>query len=153
MAFVGWFITKKNWLSVLIFAPVFAYLGYMSYGYVLMCAQDFPRGLIAALFCLLQIVLYIIAFFPDVKQKLVGIGVPVITAIILAIVSGGGSRVEMGLSQALPGEPSFSEEAVITIDDESVASIKYWSPEDGSIFNESFFPLSDTLLTGRKTVR
>ena len=94
-----------------------------------------PMGcLIAALFCLLQIVLYIIAFFPDVKQKLVGIGVPVITAIILAIVSGGGSRIEMGLSQALPGEPSFSEEAVITIDDESVASIKYRSPEDGSIF-------------------
>lgn len=64
MAFVGWFITKKNWLSVLIFAPVFAYLGYFTYGYGLECVQNFPRYLIAALFCLLQIVLYIIVFSP-----------------------------------------------------------------------------------------
>lgn len=57
MAFAGWFITRKNWLSMLIFAPIFAYLGYMAYGNALICAQDFPHCLIAALFCLLQIVL------------------------------------------------------------------------------------------------
>lgn len=64
MAFVGWFIGKKNWLSVLIFAPVFAYLGYMAYGYGLESVTGFPHHLIAALFCLFQIILYILVFSP-----------------------------------------------------------------------------------------
>ncbi len=31
MAFVGWFIQKKNWLSVLIFSPVFLFSGTQSF--------------------------------------------------------------------------------------------------------------------------
>lgn len=64
MAFAGWFITKKNWLSVLIFAPVFAHLGFFGYGYGIECIQSFPHMLLAALFCLLQIILYMWAFSP-----------------------------------------------------------------------------------------
>ena len=134
MAFVGWFIGKKNWLSVLIFAPVFAYLGYMAYGYGLESVTGFPRHLIAALFCLFQIILYILVFFPDIRQKLVGGCVPVLAVIVIVAVSGGTSRIEMGYTSILPDEPSFSTEAVITIDDDSIASVDFLDLESGTIF-------------------
>lgn len=134
MAFAGWFITKKNWLSVLIFAPVFAYLGVMLYGYGAECVKSFPHLLIAALFCLLQLILYVLVFFPDMKQKLVGILMPVIAVIAVTIFSATTQQVELGLTIALPDAPSFSEEATITLDDDSFASVTFWDMEGGIVF-------------------
>lgn len=154
MAFVGWFIRKKNWLSVLIFAPVFAYLGYMAYGYGLESVTNFPRYLIAALFCLLQIVLYILVFFPDIKQKLAGACVPVLAVIILMVLSDP-SKIEMGFTKILPDEPSFSAEAVITIDDGSVANVDFWDPESGSVFirTQTYGTATITVTDGGETYR
>ena len=95
---------------------------------------NFPHYLIASLFCLLQIVLYILVFFPDIRQKLVGICVPVLAVIIIIVVSGGTSRIEMGYTSTLPDNPSLSAEAMISIDDTSVASVDFWDPEGGVIF-------------------
>lgn len=89
-AFVGWFITKRNWLSVLILSPVLAFLGYTLFDCAWTCLTGFPQYLLAALFCLAQIVLYIAAFFPKRAQKLVGALIPaaVVLALLLLKLSG-----------------------------------------------------------------
>lgn len=154
MAFVGWFITKKNWLSVLIFAPVFAYLGFFAYGFAITCVESFPHMLIASLFCLMQIVLYILAFFPDIKQKIVGILIPIITVVVLIVII---PQVDLADIQTLPGDPSFSEEAVIAIDDESIAEIEFYiyGPESGvvSIHAHAYGTATVTVTDGEETTR
>lgn len=132
MAFVGWFITKKNWWSVLIFAPVFAYLGAFGYGYGFECVQNFPHYLIAALFCLMQIVLYIMVFFPDIKQKIVGILVPLITVIAVLLITP--RQTDQQMTYYLPNDSSFSPEATIAIDDRSIADVQLLIPEEGFIY-------------------
>ena len=130
MAFVGWFITKKNWLSVLIFAPVFVYLGFFTYAYGEQCIKDFPNYIITSLFCLLQIILYILAFFPDIKQKIVGFLIPVIAVIVILLIP---QQVDVGYAQTLPDAPSFSAEAEITIDNDSIANVIFMDSETGTI--------------------
>ncbi|MCR5543318.1 MAG: hypothetical protein K6F55_04140 [Eubacterium sp.] len=68
-AFIGWFITKRNWLSVLILLPVIAFLLFTTYQCAIICITAFPRLLLATLFCILQVVLYVYAFFPWYKRK------------------------------------------------------------------------------------
>ena len=64
LAYAGWYVTKRNWLGLLILAPVLVFLGYTCWQCAAECVGRFPHLLIAALFCLLQIVLYVWAFFP-----------------------------------------------------------------------------------------
>lgn len=113
-AFVGWYITKKNWLSVLILAPVLAYLGFVAYDSALHCLRHFPRLLIAALFCLMQIVLYVAVFFPDLWKKLVGLAVPILVVVFLALNSHG---VDVDAAVFLPNDPILTDSAVVLEDD------------------------------------
>jgi len=69
MAFVGWYIQKKNWFSVLIFAPVFLYLGNTIFLDGKEAIKHFPHMIIATIFCILQILLYVYVFFPKKSQK------------------------------------------------------------------------------------
>ena len=131
MAFVGWYITKKNWLSVLIFSPVLAFLGYTAYETGVACFRAFPHLLIAALFCLMQIALYVVVFFPKMLQKLVGVLIPIIVIVVLAFSM---PRVELQLTEPLPGDPSFSEEATVTVQDSSICQAQLHSAEEGIVY-------------------
>ncbi len=130
-AFVGWYITKKNWLGVLILAPVLGFLGYTAYETGAACFRAFPHLLIAALFCLMQIALYVFVFFPKTPQRLVGVLIPVIVIVVLAFVT---PQVDLQLTEPLPGDPTFSEEATVEVDDESVCQAQLHSPEEGIIY-------------------
>ena len=150
MAFVGWYITKKNWLSVLIFSPVFAYLGFSAYGYCIECVKVFPHFIFASLFCLLQIALCILAFFPDIKQKLVGILIPIIIVIVILMIP---QQIDAGSTETLSDATSFSEEAEITVDDDSIANVSFWDYEDGVIFIQAkgYGTTTITVTDGDKT--
>lgn len=113
-AFIGWYITKKNWLSLLILAPVLVYLGITAYQSGLHCIHHFPYLLITLLFCLLQIVLYGIAFLPGVK-KLIGFAVAVLAAVALALTS---RTLEVNAANFLPGDPILTESAAIVMQED-----------------------------------
>ncbi len=125
MAYIGWYINKRNWLSVLIFAPVLAFLGMVAY-------QCLLGGLpLASLFCLAQIVLYILGFCSDVRQMLAAAAVAAAAVALIALYS---PRVALTVIQSLPDEPSFSQTATVTVDDESIAQVQLHSPESGSVY-------------------
>ena len=127
MAFIGWYITKRNWLSVLIFAPVLAYLGYVAYG----CAAGNPTYILAAVFCALQIIVYVLAFFPGVLQKIVGLAIPVIVAVVLSFTT---THVDLTGEESLPENPSFSEDAVMLMDWNETFNIQLIDPQTGKVY-------------------
>ncbi len=130
-AFIGWYITKKNWLSLLILAPVLAFLGYFVYESGTECVSHFPHLLVTMLFCILQIALYVVVFLPDIKQRLIGILIPVIAVIAIASAS---PQVNLTQVQYLPNEASFSSDATIFVNDKSIADIYINSPEEGAVY-------------------
>ncbi|MBQ2468232.1 MAG: hypothetical protein II503_00985, partial [Clostridia bacterium] len=62
MAFVGWYIKKKNWISLLILAPVLFILTGDCIGAFGHTFRHFPYLIVTALFCLGQILIYLYAF-------------------------------------------------------------------------------------------
>ena len=130
MAFVGWYITKRNWLSVIILAPVLAFMGSTAYQSGLHCIYHFPYRLVTTLFCLLQIVLYIIAFFPDMKKKLIGILIPLITVVVIAMAT---PQVDINSTVFLPNDPILSDSAVVVMADKSDADVTIESTGESSM--------------------
>lgn len=116
-AFIGWYITRRNWLSVLILAPILAYLGIVACNSAVQCVRHFPRLIFTALFCLLQIALYIMAFFPDFRKKIVGVAVPILAAAVLAFAT---QEVDVNTAVYLPNSKVLTESAVVQESDSSI---------------------------------
>ncbi len=131
MAYIGWYIRKKNWLSVLIFAPVLAFLGYTIFESWFECVHRFPHLLVTMLFCILQILLYIYMFFPQITQKLTGILIPAVIAVFFALKA---PQADLQVVETLPGDPSLSETSVIVVEDPSICSVQLHSAEEGRVY-------------------
>lgn len=85
MAFVGWYIKKKNWLSLLILAPILFLLTNDYVGGFRDAAKHFPRMLVMAVFCLGQVLIYLYAFTEKLWQKLLGFFVPLAVVAVLLL--------------------------------------------------------------------
>ncbi|MBQ6559838.1 MAG: hypothetical protein IJL85_03310 [Erysipelotrichaceae bacterium] len=131
IAYVGWYINKKNWLSLLILAPVLAFLGYTIIETGRQCIQNFPYLLLATLFCILQIILYVLAFLSDNKQRIIAFLIPVITITVLAIML---PQVDLQVVDYLPDSPSFASEPIVEVTDDSICSVQVSSLEEGSVY-------------------
>ena len=126
--------SNMSWPRVILFAAasaVLAFLGSTAFECGSACVKSFPHLLIAALFCVLQIVLYVITFFPDIKQKIVGILIPVAVIAVLSVTA---PKTDITVIEQLPGSPSFSEEAVLSVEDASFANIQIHSNKDGMLY-------------------
>lgn len=120
MAFVGWFINKKNWLSLLILSPMLIFLTTVYVSSFQFAFAHFPMQLVAAVFCLLQVVLYLYVFTPKLVQRLIGFFVPLAAVIIFTVMT---PRLEMNGTNFLPGDPVLSENAVLTVEDNSFVTV------------------------------
>ena len=129
-AFLGWYIKKKNWLSLLILLPV---LGLLTYYYVdgfQTAFRHFPRLLLMAVFCLAQVLLYLYAFTEKLWQRLVGLLVPLAAVLVIMFTKTPG---EMSFSDFLPDDPALSEQAVVYVIDDENTKITLVNSSEGSI--------------------
>lgn len=120
MAFVGWYIKKRNWLSLLILLPV---VGFLTFTYVdafLFAAKHFPYMLITALFCLLQVVVYLYTFTGKWLQRALGFFVPLAAVLAFALFT---PQLEMHTNVLLPGSPPISSAATVVNGNEDVALV------------------------------
>ena len=143
MAFVGWYITKKNWLSLLILSPVLAFLAYTAVDAARFTASHFPRLLVTALFCLGQIVLYLWAFTSKPLQKLLGLAVPLAVAAVVLL-----RTPQAGVDCAVffPDDPVFSETATVTEDNDSL-TLAIDPRDDGAMLRVHATAYGDTDFT------
>ena len=118
MAFVGWYIKKKNWLSLLILAPILLYLTMTSVLSFIFTAKHFPYQSVTAVFCLLQVLLYIYTFTNSLWQRIVGVAVPAVIVAVYLMVT---PALEFSCNIFLPDEPTLSDSAVAVCDDEHIS--------------------------------
>jgi hypothetical protein len=131
LAFFGWYINRRDWWSVLIFAPVLAFLGYTAAECGRTCAQEFPRLLLATLFCIGQILLYVFAFFPKGLQKLTGIAVPAAALIACLLLT---PPLDLAVYTSLPEGHVYSEEAVLRSEDAETLNVQLVDSESGRLY-------------------
>ena len=144
MAFVGWYITKKNWLSLLILSPVLVFLAYTALDAARFTASHFPRLLVTALFCLGQIVLYLWAFTSKPLQKLLGLAVPLALAAVVLLLRT--AAVEVDCAVFFPDYPAFSESATVTEDNDSL-TLAIDPRDDGAMLRVHATAYGDTDFT------
>ena len=120
MAWVGWYITKRNWWSLLILTPVLLLLSIEGVGCFRFAAAHFPRLLVAAFFCLGQVLLYLTVFTETRLQKLTGLLLPLAAALVILLAR---PQVDLTSTMFLPDDPILTEEAVVTVEDTQLAEI------------------------------
>ena len=129
-AFIGWYIKKKNWLSLLIIAPVLMFMGVTAYQSGLSCMHNFPRLLVTTLFCILQIVLYVLAFCPDAVKRVIGFLIPVIIVAVFAFIK---PQVDVNGTVFLPDDRILTDSAVVIQDEGTAATVAIESTGEDSM--------------------
>lgn len=129
-AFVGWYIKKKNWLSLLILMPVIILLAVMCKGGLKHVIHHFPHLLITVVFCIAQILIYLYTFTEKVSQRIVGVLVPIalVAAMMLTIPKG----VDFFASRFLPDNPALTENATVTVENTGIADISVTGASEDS---------------------
>lgn len=90
MAFVGNYLRKKNWFSLVIIIPALAFLGYIGMDYMKTAVFAFPYHLLSALFCFASMFVFALAVTEQKKQRLIALVVSsliVIAAVVVAVIS------------------------------------------------------------------
>ena len=78
MAFVGWYMKKDKWWSLLILAPMLVFLGYHYVSYFGEAYHFFPQHLLTAIFCAVTMILYPLCIFKDRRLRLIGLALSVL---------------------------------------------------------------------------
>lgn len=114
MAYIGWYIKKKNWLSLLILAPILFSLTSDYVGGFIHAFRHFPSQLVMAVFCLGQVLLYLYVFTEKLWQKILGFGVPLAVIVLLLLVR---PSLELNGTMFLPDDPVLTENATVMMED------------------------------------
>ncbi len=117
MAFVGWYIKKKNWFSLLILLPVLFLLTSDSFHSFREAFAHFPHLIVTAVFCLAQVLLYLFVFTENAWQKLIGLIVPLFAVVILLHVQ---PQIEINGMNFLPDNPILTENATVAVEDKEI---------------------------------
>ena len=119
-AYIGWYIKKKNWLSLLILMPMLILLAIIAEGSIRQVIYSFPHLLITTIFCIAQILLYLYVFTEKLSQKIVGLLVPIIVVVVMLLMP---KAADFSSSQFLPDNPALTENATVTVDNTEMLNI------------------------------
>ncbi len=117
MAFVGWYLKKRNWVSVLILSPMILLLALHGVGFIQSAIKNPPYHLLSGIFCFAQIILYAFALFDKKRDKILTLVIGLLCTIAVLIPSfltGGNSENIMVVFL----EDDVTPSAVITLEDE-----------------------------------
>ncbi len=117
MAFVGWYLKKRNWISVLILSPMLLLLAMLGVGFIQSAIKNPPYHLLSGIFCFAQIILYAFALFDKKRDKILTLVIGLLCTIAVLIPSfltGGNSENIMVVFL----EDDVTPSAVITLEDE-----------------------------------
>ena len=124
MAFVGWYLKKRNWISVLILFPMIFMLAEHGMGFIQSAIKNPPYHLLSGIFCFAQIILYSFALFDKKKDKILSLVVSAlcVIGILITVFINGGSLTETMLIVSL--EDDVTSSAEITLEDEDFGRIE-----------------------------
>ena len=120
LAFIGWHIKKRNWLSLLILTPVLFALAEYSIDAFHFSFRHFPFRLVTAIFCLAQVLIYLYVFTSNLRQRLFGFVVPVATVLVFSLMT---PELELSATYFLPDNPILTDAAVVTVEDAAIVEV------------------------------
>lgn len=85
MGFVGYYMRKDKWWSILILVPMQAILGYQFGIFLRETTSFFPNHLLSAIFCVASLIIYPLYVFHEKKIKLVSLAISIAILIAAAV--------------------------------------------------------------------
>ena len=149
-AYIGWYIKKKNWLSLLILMLVLILLAYLCEDGLKHVIHQFPSLLIMVVFCVLQVFLYLYTFTEKASQKIIGALVPAAVIAVMLLLP---KNVDFSSSRFLPDNPVLTENAEVTVDNTGIADISVsGTGEDSTVLIQAhaYGDTSFTIIDGDK---
>lgn len=123
MAFIGWYLKKRNWVSLLILSPMLCLLSLHGVGFISSAITAPPYHLLSGLFCFAQMILYSFAFFDKKRDKILSLAIMTACTIILIVSSHfSGGHTETMIIANLPSEITSS--ATAELEDEDFGRIE-----------------------------
>ena len=123
MAFVGWYLKKRNWISVLILSPMLLLLALHGITFIQATIKNPPYHLLSGIFCFAQMILYSFTLFDKKRDKILSLVISVLcTAAMLVPLFITGGNVETTIP--VPLEDDVTSSAVITFEDEDFGRIE-----------------------------
>lgn len=130
MAFVGWYIRKRSWLSLLIISPALVFQTVVGVGALIDTYYEPPRLIVTGIFCLGQVALFIFVFTENKWQRLAGTAAVLIAAVVAFVMQ---SKVDISGQATIPDGYSYSENAEISSDDPEIAEVSFADPVEGFV--------------------
>lgn len=91
MGYIGYYIKKDNFISLLILTPILLFLGAHTYLFMKEAIYHFPNHLLSTIFCIVSLFTYIYVIFNNKKVKKIGYIICILitlTCVILMFFSG-----------------------------------------------------------------
>ena len=128
MAFVGYYMKKDKWWSLLILAPMLVFLGLHFKGYLQEALSFFPNHLLSALFCAVTLLLYPLGIFRDRKLRLTGLALSLVILLVFSVLGlrDGGENAyntDLLLSGGETAGTEFDESWSVALEDESFGTV------------------------------
>nr|MCR5607447.1 hypothetical protein [Lachnospiraceae bacterium] len=89
MGFIGYYIKKKNYLSMIILFPMLFALASLGMGYFNSAIESFPNHLLSAIACFAMIIVIVLGIFDDKKIKIITFSIVTAGIIVVAVLNGG----------------------------------------------------------------
>ncbi len=89
MGFIGYYINKKNALSMIILLPMLILLAYIGLGYFTEMMNGFPHHLLSFIFCFLIIIIIVLNLFDKAMLKIISLGIVLLFSIVYVVLKGG----------------------------------------------------------------
>ena len=89
MGFIGYYINKKNYISIVILLPMLFLLAFEGLSYLTSVLESFPNHLLSCIICFLIIIVVVLYLFDKTKLKIITLSIVVIAIIIYSILKGG----------------------------------------------------------------
>ena len=124
MAFVGWYLKKRNWISVLILSPMLLLLAMLGVGFIQSAIKNPPYHLLSGIFCFAQIILYAFALLDKKRDKILTLVISAlcVIGILIPVFINGGSVAETMMIVSL--EDDVTSSAVVTLEDEDFGRVE-----------------------------
>lgn len=92
MGFVGYFMRKNKWWSLLILVPILLFVGYHYWSFLRETFSYFPRHLLSELFCAATLVIYPLFVFAAKRLRTIGLIVSLVIIAAATVVAVTGER-------------------------------------------------------------
>ena len=95
MGFIGYYIKKKNYVSMIILLPMLILLAYLGVGYLSAVIENFPHHLLSCMLCFASIIVIVINIFDKNKLRIIALSIVALLSLGYVILNGGiGSEYE-----------------------------------------------------------